>query len=186
MKKICVIDGHRRFGNGHLLPAGPLREPLERLEHVDYVVVNGGECGPDEIPMTLVPGELQALDGTGTARLSDWAGRQVTAVAAIGNPGRFFSLLREGGVDPDCHAFPDHHAWTIADFDPRWRKPLLMTEKDAVKCRGLGLDDAWYLPVSASLPETFRQRFVARVRALLARNTDNARVTDNHDLRSTR
>jgi tetraacyldisaccharide 4'-kinase len=167
--EICVVDGARGFGNGLLLPAGPLREPLSRLESVDYVVVNGdSEAVPPEyspVPMTLAPGLLRSLDGSQSWRLSQFAGCRVNAVAGIANPGRFFDLLSAARITVNAHPFPDHHRFTEADFeamDPDL--PVLMTSKDAVKATGLGLRNAWVLEVDAVLPSAWEAEVVARLR----------------------
>jgi tetraacyldisaccharide 4'-kinase len=168
--EICVIDGSRGLGNGLTMPAGPLREPPERLETVDFIVVNGEESPlPDEadvVRMTLVPGLLRSLDSGQSWRLSQFTGCQVNAVAAIGNPGRFFDLLRQSRIKVREYAFPDHHAFSAADFsDMDDSLPILMTEKDAVKCRGLGLSNAWFLSVDAVLPSEWEQEIVRRAMA---------------------
>ena len=168
--EICVIDGGRGLGNGRLLPAGPLREPVERLDSVDYIVING-EANP--LPptlavthMALVGGLLRPLDGGQNWRLAQFGGCRVNAVAGIGNPGRFFDLLRHARIKVIEHAFPDHHAFQRGDFSGMARDlPILMTEKDAVKCRHLGLENAWFLSVEAVLPSEWEANFLRQVRA---------------------
>ncbi len=155
--EIVVIDGQRRFGNGLCLPAGPLREGRGRLRHVDIIVTNG-KAGRGEHAMTYQPGELQSLCGEGPVELSAWRGRTVHAIAGVGNPGRFFSLLRQQGLQLLMHAFPDHHQYALADLDFGDEHPLVMTQKDAVKCEHLDLRNAWYLPVTIMLPKTFEYR----------------------------
>lgn len=167
--EICVVDGARGFGNGLLLPAGPLREPLERLAQVDYVVVNGeSPAVPPElepIPMHLAPGLLRALDGSQSWRLSQFAGCRVNAVAGIANPGRFFDLLRSARITVNEYPFPDHHHFSEADFATMDADlPVLMTAKDAVKVRELGLKNAWCLEVDAVLPQDWEAELVARLR----------------------
>lgn len=166
--EIEVIDGERRYGNGLLLPAGPLREPAGR--QVDFRVANGGTAGAGEVPMRLQAGAARALDGSGERPLSAFAGQRVHAVAGIGHPQRFFAALRGAGLDPLEHPFPDHHVFRPEElrFDPPL--PLLMTEKDAVKCRGLGLTDAWAVPVEAVLPDSFHDAVAARLAALDTRH----------------
>jgi len=117
--EICVIDGARRFGNGRLLPAGPLREPLARLSTIALRVCNGGVAQPGEIPMTLVGDAAQPLvaGAAETLQLSSFAGRRVHAVAGIGHPLRFFTMLRAAGLVVDEHPFADHHPFVAADFD---------------------------------------------------------------------
>jgi len=166
--EICVIDGSRGFGNGKLLPAGPLREPLARLSSVDHIIINGKSeslpAGLDSHRMTLVAGLLRSLDDGQGWRPAQFKGCSVNAVAGIGNPGRFFRLLEQSGIKVIEHAFPDHHAFTENDFAHMNKDyPILMTEKDAVKCAGLGLKNAWFLSVDAVLPSAWEQGIVRQV-----------------------
>jgi len=161
--EICVIDGVRRFGNGHLLPAGPLREPLRRLDRVDLRVCNGGEAQAGEHPMQLVGGEAVSLDGLRMQPLEGFAGQRVHAVAAIGNPARFFARLRGAGIEVIEHAFADHHAFIATDLAYGDELPVLMTDKDAVKCRAFAQPHWWRLPVRAELPVAFFEAVVARL-----------------------
>jgi len=173
--EFCVIDGQRGFGNGHLLPAGPLREPLERLERVDYLVVNGGSLAEPlatrAIPMELRPGDFHRLGGLQTlgvaGMLDHCSARGAHAIAGIGNPQRFFGQLAALGLSGlREHAFADHHDYRPADL-AGLQGTLVMTEKDALKCAGLELADAWYLPVDARLPPDWEAGFVARALALV-------------------
>lgn len=152
--EICVVDGERRFGNGHLLPAGPLREPLSRLHGVDFVVCNGGEPRSGEIAMHLRTAEAVALlDPSSTRALDSFAGQCVHAVAGIGNPARFFATLRGHGIEVIEHPFADHHAYSARELEFQGGLPLLMTEKDAVKCRGFAHASWWAVPARAELPD---------------------------------
>jgi tetraacyldisaccharide 4'-kinase len=154
--EICVIDGTRRFGNGNLLPAGPLREKVDRLDHVDFRVCNGDSAQNGEVPMHLVVDRAIALrDTTLDKALSDFAGQRVHAVAGIGNPSRFFASLRTLGMDVIEHPFPDHHAFVPADLDFDDNAPTMMTDKDAVKCRKFARDNVWRVPVRTELPPSF-------------------------------
>jgi tetraacyldisaccharide 4'-kinase len=166
--EICVIDGEREFGNGCLLPAGPLREPIGRLRSVDYVLLNGDEySAPPEagaVRMQLNPGMLYALDGDESWRLSQFTGCRVSAVAGIGNPQRFFRSLEQAGLHVTARAFADHHAYSAEDFrglEPGL--PIIMTEKDAVKCRGMNLKNAWYLALEASFPSAWESELLLRL-----------------------
>ncbi|MEP7043634.1 MAG: tetraacyldisaccharide 4'-kinase [Dokdonella sp.] len=163
--EICVIDGQRRFGNGQLLPAGPLREPLSRLAAVGFRVCNGAAAQADEIPMRLV-GEMAVsmTAATGTRPLESFAGQRVHAVAAIGNPARFFDGLRAHGIDVVPHGFPDHHAFVTADLAFGDDAPVLMTEKDAVKCLAFATPGFWCVPVRAELPVAFFEAIAERLR----------------------
>nr|WP_193570419.1 tetraacyldisaccharide 4'-kinase [Luteibacter yeojuensis] len=163
--EICVIDGERRLGNGHLLPAGPLREPAGRLDDVDFVVVNGGAPVGHEVTMRLEGGLAVNMHEPSLAMpLSDFAGRPVHAVAGIGHPARFFASLVEQGIAVHGHPFADHHAFTRDDFVFADGCPVLMTDKDAVKCRAFARPNWWRVPVRAVLPESFYDAVAARVR----------------------
>lgn len=148
--EVVVVDGRRRFGNALLLPAGPLREPVSRLQEADVVLVNGPREG--ESGFTLAPGEALALDGSGARPLASFARHKVHAVAGIGDPARFFATLEAAGIIVVPHAFADHHDFRPADLAFRDGLPVLMTEKDAVKCRRFA-QPGWYaVPVTARLP----------------------------------
>jgi len=148
--EIVVVDGQRRFGNGWPLPAGPLRESVSRLQSVHLVVVNGGTPRPGELAMQLSEPEVYALmDSSSIEPLARFAGRSVHAVAGIGNPWRFFELLRVHGVTAIAHPFPDHHAYREEDLQFEDDFPILMTEKDAVKCRRFALHRLWAVRVEA-------------------------------------
>ncbi|MEO6801594.1 MAG: tetraacyldisaccharide 4'-kinase [Rhodanobacter sp.] len=164
--EVCVIDGMRRFGNRRMLPAGPLREPMSRLQRVDVRVCNGGVAASGEYSMQLHGGQLIALVHDRHETLADWRGKRVHAVAAIGNPQRFFDSLRQAGLEVVEHAFPDHHPYAPTDLDFGDGLPVLMTDKDAVKCRRFARPHWWRVPVSAQLPETFYQAVADRIVAL--------------------
>ena len=162
--EIAVVDGRRRLGNGRCLPAGPLREPASRLAAADFVVANG-PAAAGEVAMRLVGDELCAVGEGGRRRpLHAFAGQRVHAVAGIGHPGRFFDDLRARGFTVVEHAFPDHHRFGPADLEFGDDAPVVMTEKDAVKCRPFARDGQWYLPVQAVLPEDFSERLLARLK----------------------
>ena len=157
--EIAVIDGDRRFGNGRCLPAGPLREPVSRLKKVDMVVSNG-KPGKNEHLMEYVPGKLQSLVDDGQEKeLEDFRGQEMHVVTGIGNPARFYSYLRKFEIRIIKHEFPDHHSFVPQDLKFSDELPVVMTEKDAVKCRGYANKRFWYLPVSAKLGDAFQHRF---------------------------
>lgn len=170
--EIILVDGVRGFGNGALLPAGPLREP-PRLRAGDCVVLHGEDRrgvlpdGLAPLRMHLAPLPLRQLPGHGEHAIDVLREGRVHAVAGIGHPQRFFAQLRAMGLDVVEHAFPDHHRFTPADlvFDG---SPVVMTEKDAVRCAGLaaGRRDLFYLPVTAVLPEADATRLIDRVLAI--------------------
>lgn len=150
--EIEVVDGARRYGNGLLLPAGPLRE---RPRACHLRVVNGGIAGQGEWGMRLRLGEAVALRNSSVRRpLSSFEATTVHAVAGIGNPSRFFGALRSRGLDVVGHDFQDHHRFRAEDF-VGIPGPILMTGKDAVKCRDLELDDAWVVGAQAELAPGF-------------------------------
>lgn len=150
--EIVVVDGERRFGNGWWLPAGPMRERASRLNQVDAVVTNGGTALAGEIAMTLSPGLAVNMRSGEKRALSTF--KEVVAMAGIGHPPRFFNTLRQQGLTPVAEiAFADHHAYHKAELVALTQpeQPLLMTEKDAVKCRTFAQENWWYLPVDAQL-----------------------------------
>ena len=169
--EIVVVDGSRGFGNGRLLPAGPLREPLSRLRTVDALVVNGplehpslraGEGIGEAMRMALVPGQPRRLLSGESRPLESFEGR-VHAVAGIGNPERFFRELTAHGLTPVPHPFPDHHPLSAAELDFGDDRPVLMTEKDAVKCAQPADPRLWYVPVEACFSDADAQRLIGLV-----------------------
>jgi tetraacyldisaccharide 4'-kinase len=146
--EIAVLDGDRRLGNRRCLPAGPLREPAGRLATVDACVTNGA-AQPGELAMQLVETRFRALDSDREWPVTAFGGRRAHAVAGIGNPQRFFHHLRRLGVDVIEHAFPDHHDFTGSDVAFSDDLPILMTEKDAVKCSSFAAARMAYLAVEA-------------------------------------
>lgn len=152
--EIIVLDGQRGLGNGRCLPAGPLREPVERLGDVDFLVSTGGGWSGAH-SLLMVPDAFQPLAGGDTLDGEAFLRRypQVHAVAGIGNPQRFFNLLNLVGLSIHPHVFSDHHAFESADLAFPDDLPVVMTEKDAVKCRDFAQPHWWYLPVTARLPE---------------------------------
>ncbi|HEM8736178.1 TPA: tetraacyldisaccharide 4'-kinase [Klebsiella aerogenes] len=160
--EIVVIDGVRRFGNGWWLPAGPMRERASRLQSVDAVIVNGGVARPGEIPMQLRPGmavNLLTGERRDVATLDN-----VVAMAGIGHPPRFFATLENCGVHPvKTVALADHQALSQSAVAvlASSEQTLLMTEKDAVKCREFAAANWWYLPVDAIMTDECAQRLLA-------------------------
>lgn len=142
--EIVVIDGTRGFGNALLFPAGPLREYPSRLNTVDFVVVNGGEWG-GAYRMAMRPGQLTSLL-TGKIIEPALLKEPVAAVAAIGNPDRFYQTLASLNITYRPYSFADHHRFTPSDLQCH-EAMMVMTEKDAVKCISFGTDN---MLVSAS------------------------------------
>jgi len=155
--EIVVIDGLRRLGNGRLLPAGPLREAPQRLRGIDALVINGGDVAAvtgaaafeHTFAMALAASSAVALVGGAIRPLSAFRGAPVHAVAGIGNPRRFFATLRQAGLELIEHALADHARIGAADIRYPDSNPVLMTEKDAVKCAQLADERHWYVPVDA-------------------------------------
>lgn len=159
--EIVLVDAQRQFGNGFCLPAGPLREPKSRLEQVDFVVYNGQmESGKWQMHLQPV-GFRQVNDPNHFMVLPEFVKAhskvEFTAMAGIGNPQRFFATLRELGLSLQEKPLNDHHAFTPADFLPEQGlgNPILMTQKDAVKCRDFAPDSAWYLEVAPQCSAQF-------------------------------
>ncbi|MGH8027207.1 MAG: tetraacyldisaccharide 4'-kinase [Pseudoxanthomonas sp.] len=153
--EIEVIDGRRRYGNNRLLPAGPLREPAQRGAECDFRVVNGGDASFGEWAMQLRADDAVPLRGGRSRPLTSFGGHRVHAVAGIGNPQRFFEMLRSLGIGVVPHAFADHHRYAAEDFEFGSELPVLMTEKDAVKCAAFANEWYYSVPVTAELPEAF-------------------------------
>ncbi len=163
--EIAVIDGQRRFGNGHCLPAGPLREPVSRLRQVDLIIVNGsaptGEYGMDMIGDTAInlkTGEQKPL--------LEFSQNGCHAMAGIGNPQRFFEHLIKQGLHFDSHIFPDHHRYQQQDIDFTDAAAVLMTEKDAVKCTAFAKQQHWYVPVKAQPDSGFAEQLLAKLKEI--------------------
>jgi len=180
--EIVVIDGARRFGNGGLLPAGPLREAPSRLATADGVVINGGETPHGETPpggafsMRLDAQRVLRVIGDGGKGLDEFAGSTVHAIAGIGNPERFFSTLRAHGLDVIAHALPDHARLRAADISFGDGHMVLMTEKDAVKCATIAGPQHWYVPVAASFEVQESDRLLDIVIRAIQRRAARVRV----------
>ena len=173
--EIEVVDAHRRYGNGRLLPAGPLREPIERAADCTFRVLNLGvvqdeamvpATGLGEWSMRLQVIEALPVLGGRSQSLAAFAGQRVHAVAGIGDPERFFATLRDVGIGVVPHAFPDHHAYQANDLDFGSPLPVLMTEKDAVKCTAFAQRHWYSVPVQARMPDAFWTALLDRLAGL--------------------
>ena len=162
--EIVVIDGVRRFGNGFLLPAGPLRETRSRLHEADAVVVNGGIVLPGQYLMQLEGVHFyNLLNSEITATAADFQGQSLHAIAGIGHPERFFRHLNNLGLTLQTHPYPDHHRYTAADLAYPDANALLMTEKDAVKCIAFADEKCWVLRVEAHLDTALTQLILKKI-----------------------
>jgi tetraacyldisaccharide 4'-kinase len=170
--EIVVMDG-RGAGNGWLLPSGPLREPLSRLNRVDALVMNGGGAAPSSgapvFAMHLTGKVFCKLGDPGCTREArDFAGLKLHALAGIGHPQRFFNHLARLNLHPQCHAFPDHHPYVLSDIKNIFGvEVLFMTEKDGVKCAALAPAfapvDAWILRVEAEPDPALMQHILEKL-----------------------
>lgn len=164
--EIAVVDGVRGMGNGLCLPAGPLREPVARLREVDAIVVNGGDWGHAGVfRARAVITQIYRLTDRAPRALDSFKKQELHAVAGIGNPQRFFDLLEEAGLDVVPHPLEDHADLKPEDLTFDEPGPVLITEKDAVKCEGFALDDVWCVAVDL----TFDADQTARLVRLLMR-----------------
>jgi tetraacyldisaccharide 4'-kinase len=168
--EIAVIDGLRGLGNGLCLPAGPLREPAARLREVDAIVVNGGKWGHAGVfrAEVLATGVRQTATGTMKA-LKEFEDKEVHAVAAIGHPQRFFTLLENHGLVVEPHALPDHAPLRAEDLQFEDGYPVLITEKDEVKCKEIAEDNVWCVVVDLKLNEQDAERLLRTTGRLLDR-----------------
>ena len=154
--EIAVIDGKRRFGNNLTFPAGPLRESSKRIDTVDFIVNNSGPTEEGEYLMNISPTKFVHLKSGKSYSIENWPmHKQVHAVAGLGNPGRFFDLLDKLGFDIIRHPFPDHHNFLSSDIFYLDHLPIVMTEKDASKCKDFDNNKIWYLKIDADLNSKF-------------------------------
>jgi tetraacyldisaccharide 4'-kinase len=165
--EIAVVDVNRQLGNGFCLPAGPLREPAGRLQSVDMVVHHGRSANANSFVLefmdavNLVTGETRPIES-----FKDSA---VHAIAGIGHPERFFEQLAQAGLRIIKHPFPDHYAYKKSDlvFDDNDNdKVLLMTEKDAVKCKAYTVGNCWYVPVAARLSDGLISHVTGKIKGM--------------------
>lgn len=170
--EIAVVDGARGLGNRALLPAGPLREPASRMGAVDAIVING-EMSPGAARiassnsvyrMRLRGDRFESLvDPARHATAASFGAARVHAIAGIGNPQRFFDALRDLGLAPACHPFPDHHRFVASDLALPDAEIVLMTTKDAIKCRRFADARMWSLPVTADVDPGLIERILEKI-----------------------
>ncbi len=154
--EISVTDATRGYGNHYCLPAGPLREPVSRLDAVDAVISVDGETPGSSTVAQRNPGDARNLSNpTTTRKLTEFCNQPVHAVAGIANPDSFFQVLTSAGMEISPHAYADHHAFTASDLAFGNKTPVLMTEKDAVKCRLFAQPNWWYVPLELRFNNEF-------------------------------
>ena len=165
--EIVVIDGKRRFGNNLTFPAGPLRESKTRLSSVDFIVNNSGPTQEDEHLMNISPAKFVHLKSGKSYPIEKWPmHKQVHAVAGLGNPGRFFDLLARLGFEIIRHPFPDHHNFDESNIFYLDHLPIIMTEKDASKCRSFDNNKIWYLTIEADVSDKFIEELDSKLKTL--------------------
>ena len=171
--EIVVVDGVRLFGNGHLIPAGPLRETVTRVKKVDAVVINS-QVKKEILPLFENTNNLYEMAYSGdvlqncvhTNQIFDLSriDKEIIAVTGIGNPERFFTQLTNAGVNFKRRIFNDHHMFTESDFKDYDGMEIVMTEKDAVKCKIFAKENFWFLPVSADVEEKLFTKIIKKIR----------------------
>jgi tetraacyldisaccharide 4'-kinase len=174
--EIAVVDASREFGNGLMLPAGPLREPVSRLDDVDAVV----RLVARDVPRPAAASGAQTLmtheplpwrnlvQPDRVADAAQWRGMEIHALSGIGNPQRFFDMVASLGIAARCHAFPDHHDFTAGDIAYPGATAILMTQKDAVKCMAFADERCWYLPLRAVVDPALVALVMEKIRGFKA------------------
>jgi tetraacyldisaccharide 4'-kinase len=161
--EIVLVDAQRQFGNQYCLPAGPLREPLSRLQDVDFIVYNGN-VSDASFNMTLsASNAINLPDFNVTKNIINFEGQELHAIAGIGNPQRFFNQLAQFGIRVIPHEFDDHHAFSKQDLEFNDNKTILMTEKDAVKCQHFAKNNMWFIPVEATVSGNLDQLIIQQL-----------------------
>ncbi|EDN68131.1 Tetraacyldisaccharide-1-P 4'-kinase [Beggiatoa sp. PS] len=175
--EIVVVDENRRYGNQHCLPAGPLREPMSRLLNIDFLVIKKNPKLKLWTPKskTLALGfsmhytaqSLKRVDNNTISQpLSKLVGKTVHAIAGIGYPEKFFNELRDNDLTLHCHTFPDHYYYKNSDIQFNDNLPIIMTEKDAVKCQPIASPKHWYLPIEAKIADTFKTELLNKLKEI--------------------
>jgi tetraacyldisaccharide 4'-kinase len=164
--EIAVIDGKLRLGNGFCLPVGPLRESKQRLKSVDFVVANGNAMPGEWVMGTqLGPMAHRVNNNDITQVIEAWQGQTVHAVAGVGNPERFFSALRAKGMNVIAHPFPDHYVFKNEDIAFNDDLIVVMTEKDAVKCRTFASNRVFCIPLEVKLQDEFKELLLRKIQS---------------------
>lgn len=171
--EIAVIDGDRAFGNAKLLPAGPLRESIHRLSSVDLLISKGKQYKKSHV-MEYQYGEMTSVvDETRKSSISSLLNQEIHVVTGIANPERFHEYIKAQGIHIIKHVYPDHYQYRSQDLSFRDDKPIVMTEKDAVKCCKFARDNMWYIPIQAKFNNTFHHR----IKTLIRDKIDGQKIT---------
>ncbi len=171
--EIVVVDSHRRFGNQFCLPAGPLREPVSRLEKVDFTIYNGSSSSDEFTIKVEGKWAINIRDPLQKKQLIEFSGKKIHALAGIGNPQRFFDGLTGKGLNFDIREFPDHHDFKLSDIEYGDDLVVLMTEKDAVKCEAFAGRQHWYVPAEAAVNKELGEMILKQ----LVEKSDGRNVT---------
>jgi tetraacyldisaccharide 4'-kinase len=166
--EIVIVDGERQFGNGFCLPAGPLREPLKRLSRVDFILENTDYSHHFPYTMKFLAEDIVNLvDKDLIFNKAVALEKNIHAVAGIGNPNRFFNMLREMGLPIREHRFPDHYIYREEDFAfCSAEEIIIMTEKDAIKCKSFAKNNYWVLPIRSQVSSEFLSDFFKKLSEL--------------------
>lgn len=159
--EIALIDGDRRLGNQQLLPAGPLREPVKRLREVDMVIVKEGKG--DELSIAVEPVSFVSVGDRKVVGLDNFKYQKVHAIAGIGHPEKFFTMLQQLNIEIIPHIFSDHYFFQPKDLIFNDDLPILMTEKDAVKCRAFADERCWFLDIAVKVDDAIQERLLRLV-----------------------
>ncbi len=180
--EIVVIDSVYQFGNRFSMPAGPLREPVKRLESIDMKVYSGNNrTGSDRTGSGYLPGYslvgsnlVSVNDSTNVKPIASFKGRKVHAIAGIASPGNFYRFLHDENIDIVEHSFTDHATFQRSDLLFNDNLPVVMTEKDRVKCSGFELTNCWYIPVTAQLDDSIVAEFLTHIEQVFSERQSNA------------
>jgi tetraacyldisaccharide 4'-kinase len=180
--EIAVLDAARGLGNRRLLPAGPLREPASRLVAVNRRVymrraadassLRASRASAADIDARVVLGRVYSLASATQRSLSDFHGQRVHAVAGIGNPSAFFTMLRQAGLEVVEHPFPDHAALKLRDVTFADDAPVLMTQKDAVRCRRFATERLWAVGMDLEIDSKAASALLDEIKAIAARSSE--------------
>lgn len=160
--EIIMVDGLKKFGNQQLLPAGPLREPIKRAHETDFILHMMGNKNDQVCQMQPID-FVSLINPQERIPFNQFANKRIHAVAGLGNPERFFYMLEKEGFKLIRHTFPDHHHYSAKDIHFFDALPVIMTEKDAVKCQSFASERCWYLKISIQLPKLFIDQFFKRL-----------------------